>query len=306
MKKFIRKIFVFISILLFPIIIGAFLPATPKAKTSMIFGNIMKDSLLNNVKGPRIIFIGGSNLSFGLNSQMIKDSLNLNPINTGIHASIGLKYMMKNALEYIRQGDTVILVPEYQQFIGDFYNGNDGQELTRTIFDVNLSKIKLLDCIQIKCVLENLPIYSLSKFNLLSYLKTPENNLYSVNSFNEYGDVILINRLQKQNFEPYGNIGLNINMDVFKEIHLFNNELKKNNAILYLSFPGYQEKSFVNSKQAIKKIKNKLINFGINLLNSPDDYMMTDSLMFDTPYHLNKYGVDYRTKLFINDFKKNR
>lgn len=306
MKKFIRKICVFILILLFPIIIGAFLPATPKAKSSMIFANVLKDSLLNSVNGPRIIFIGGSNLSFGLNSQMIKDSLNLNPINTGIHASIGLKYMMKNAFEYIRKGDTVILVPEYHQFIGDFYNGNDGQELTRTIFDVNLSKIKLLDCIQIKYVLENLPMYSLSKFNLLSYFKTPENNLYSVNSFNEYGDVILSNRIQKQNFEPYGNIGLKINMDVLKEIQLFNNELKKNNAVLYLSFPGYQEKSYINSKQAIEKIKNKLIKFGINLLNSPDDYKIADSLMFDTPYHLNIDGVDYRTKLFINDFRNNK
>lgn len=53
-----------------------------------------KCQLLEDTPSPRIIFVGGSNLAFGLDSQRIKDSLNINVINYGLHAGIGLKYMM--------------------------------------------------------------------------------------------------------------------------------------------------------------------------------------------------------------------
>ena len=52
-----------------------------------------KCQLLEDTPSPRIIFVGGSNLAFGLDSQRIKDSLNINVINYGLHAGIGLKYM---------------------------------------------------------------------------------------------------------------------------------------------------------------------------------------------------------------------
>lgn len=53
-----------------------------------------KCQLLEDTPSPRIIFVGGSNLAFGLDSQRIKDSLNINVINYGLHAGIGLKYMI--------------------------------------------------------------------------------------------------------------------------------------------------------------------------------------------------------------------
>ena len=144
MKKFLYRLLFFLTIIILPLAFGVFMPATPYASKSLIFGNLLKDSLMENVESPRIIFLGGSNLSFGLNSQLIKDSLKLNPINAGIHASIGLIYMLSNSLEFIKKGDIVVLVPEYQQFYGDAAFGSEGEELTRTIFDVNKSKFKLL------------------------------------------------------------------------------------------------------------------------------------------------------------------
>ena len=120
MKKFLFKIFIFciISVVVFSIVI--FLPPTPKAKNYVLFSKIQKDSLLQNVPSPRIIFIGGSNLVYGLNSQLFKDSLALNSINTGSIATIGLSYMMDNTLPYIRSGDIVVIAPEYQQFFRSF------------------------------------------------------------------------------------------------------------------------------------------------------------------------------------------
>jgi hypothetical protein len=62
------------------------------------------------------------------------------------------------------------------------------------------------------------------------------------------------------------------------------------------------EKSFRESEDIIEIIRNELEqNFAV--LGYPARYMMSDSLMFDTSYHLNKTGVDIRTARLIEDIK---
>lgn len=303
MKKFLNKIFWFTLILLLPVIVGLLLPATPRASKSLIFSNIQKDSLLKNVASPRIIFVGGSNLSFGLNSQMIKDSLHKNPINTGIHASIGLSYMMSNSLKFIKQGDIVVLVPEYQQYYGDYAYGTDGEELTRTIFDVNISKIKLLNMRQLVNVFKVLPKYSLSKFKPGEYNNQEENDIYGINSFNSYGDADKHWGLKKQVFSPYGDLGSQLNESVFEEIKSYQTEITKKKGILFISYPGYQDSSYQNSANSIKNVEKQLNKDFSCIIGTPERYKIPDSLMFNTPYHLSKKGVDYRTGLLISDIK---
>jgi len=74
MKKFAVKsiLFLLAAVLVFGISMS--LPSTPRAATSLLFAERQKDSLLKHTPPPRIIFVGGSNLSFGLNGQLIKDS----------------------------------------------------------------------------------------------------------------------------------------------------------------------------------------------------------------------------------------
>ncbi|HYI78239.1 MAG TPA: hypothetical protein VEW65_11525 [Chryseolinea sp.] len=39
------------------------------------------------------------------------------------------------------------------------------------------------------------------------------------------------------------------------------------------------------------------------MIGSPEPYPNPETLMFDTPYHLIKKGVDIRTELMIEDIK---
>jgi len=61
---------------------------------------------------------------YSFNSKMILDSLNINPINKGVNAGIGLIYMMDEILPYIKEGDIIVISPEYDQFYGNFAYGN--------------------------------------------------------------------------------------------------------------------------------------------------------------------------------------
>ena len=286
------------------LILGLFLPTTPRVSKSLLFAELKKDSLLKNSPSPRIIFIGGSNLCLGLNSQKIKDSLNLNPINTAITGAIGLNYMLSNTLQYVKEGDIVVLVPEYEQFYRDY--NSVSEELFRTIFDVNLSKIRLLNPIQILNMVKHIPKYTVSKINPRQYIVIKEDIVYSVNSFNQYGDTYThwgLEREEKE-FLPYQKLQKKFNPSAMEEVKKFQTEIEKRNAILLISFPGFQDVSYFNMIEQIKEVEAEYIKHGFRILGNSKRYMIPDEMIFDTPYHLNKKGVDYRTGLLIEDFKK--
>ena len=303
MKKFLKRITWFILPLILLFLSGLFLPATPRTSTSLLFAALKKDSLLANVKAPRIIFVGGSNLSMGLNSRMIKDSLHLNPVNTAIHAGLGLKYMLENTLPYIKEGDTIILVPEYSHFYRDYSAASE--ELLRSVADANPSTVKLLNTKQVYNLIPFLPKFSLSKFKPSEYRGYKDNKVYSRLSFNEFGDSEGHWNLKGSAVAPK-DINGEYNADIINKIKAFQNEIEKKKATLYISFPGLQDKSYNLEVKKIKNIEKELIKSKFKLLGNTNRYVMPDSLMFDTPYHLTKQGLDLRTKLLIEDYKKFR
>ena len=302
MKKFIFKFIYFSLPILSLIVLGLFLPATPRASTSLIFANKQKDELLQNTQSPRIIFIGGSNLSFGLNSQMIKDELDINPINTAIHADIGIRYMLENTIQYIREKDIIILAPEYHHFYRD-YNFMS-EELLRTVFDVNLSNIKLLNLQQLIGLIPYISKYSFSKIRPYEYFNIDEHGIYSVNSFNEYGDTSAHWDLPKQEFYPYSMLSGKFNYSIIPHIVDFQKRINRKKAKLFITYPGYQDFSYINSIKQIEKIASEYKKYNLSILGNPERYKISNQMTFNTPYHLNKEGVDHRTRLFIADYKK--
>jgi hypothetical protein len=304
MKTFISKTIIFILPVIVIFLLGIVLPTTPRASKSLLMASVNKNLLLQNTLSPRIIFVGGSNISFGLNSQMIKDSLLLNPINTAIHASIGIKFMIDNTIDFIQEGDIVVLVPEYSHFYKSLNFGSE--ELLRTILDVDLIKLKYLNVYQMLNIIPFIPKYSLTKFKLSEYIHIKENGVYSVSSFNQFGDAYKHWGMQQQDFSPYGPIKGEFNYELIKYFEKFSFAIKEKGGVLLVSFPGFQEISFNNSKEQILKVEQELLNSNLLIIGSPKRYKMPDSLMFNTPYHLTKSGVYYRTKLIIDDIKKAR
>ena len=302
MKKFTLKLVWFTIPMVFFSILGLLLPATPRASKSLLFANQKKDELLQHVKPPRMIFVGGSNLSFGLNSQIIKNELNIEPINTAVHAGIGLRYMLENTIQYIKEEDIVILALEYHHFYRDY--NSTSEELLRTIFDVDPSKVKLLNFRQMIGLIPFLPKYILSKTKPSEYFNVIESDVYSVNSFNKYGDTYTHWEMESRPFKPYGSIRDQFNKSVIQNILEFQAEVTRKGATLLVTYPGFQDISYENSIKKIEIVSRELETKGFVTLGYPDRYKMPSDMMFDTPYHLNKEGVDHRTRLFIDDYLK--
>jgi hypothetical protein len=238
---------------------------------------------------------------------MIKDSLHLNPINTSIHATIGLLYMMESTLPYIKTGDVVVLSAEYNQFYGSFAYG--GEVLLRTVLEVSPSTLGIVQKDQWLNIIEYLPKYSLSKFKIKEYVYNEEkhnkdNEVYLVSSNNEFGDVIAHWNLKNEKIPETKSIEGQFNPKVSKEIKKFENKIRKKGAVLYVTYPAYQESSFKNVKNKIDKVEFELKKNNFTILGNPLRYVFNDSMLYNSAYHLTKKGLDIRTELLIKDLKR--
>ena len=304
MKTFIKQTLLFFLGFLLLFIAGIMIPPTPRASTSHIFSKLDKDKLLATATSPRLILIGGSNVSLSINSQILKDSLGYNPINTGISASIGLAYMLDNTLEYIRPGDIVIVSPEYSQFYDYLAYGTE--DLVRTVLDVAPSEVFDLRRRQLRQMIRHIPRYCLTKFKPAEYTfkRDPcQVNVYERWSYNEYGDLFRHWGLGQQEFPELKPLGA-YDPTVIKLLHKYQNKVAEKGGSCYITFPAISETSFKNQISGIRTVEKELRENGFTLLGNPSRYKMPGKLMFDTPYHLTKEGVDHRTQMLVRDIKK--
>jgi hypothetical protein len=301
MEKFLVKIAIFTSITISVIIAGLLLPATPRASKTYVKITSLKNSLLANESSPRMIFIGGSNVGMGLNSQMIKDSLNINPINTGHTAGLGLRYMFNNTAQYIKEGDIVIAPLEYVHFTRDYDFCSD--DLLGIVMDANRRYLRFLSFRQALNLMPGIPKYIIAKIRPTSYFGIDTDTMrYSMNRYNRYGDACAHWNQDNKQFEPYGRLDA-FNQQIIGKIKDFEKMVEQKGATFYITYPSYLEKSFRESEDIIALIQNELEQ-NFKVLGTPERYMMPDSLMFDTSYHPNKKGLDIRTARLIDDIRK--
>lgn len=303
MFKFLLRLGCFLGLLILVIVIGIMLPATPRASTAHLFAKIDKDSLLRNASSPRIILIGGSNLSMSINSQLLKDSLQLFPINTGLSASIGLLYMLDSSLPHVRPGDIVVVCPEYSQFYDNLQVGTE--DLVRVVLDNRPVDIFRLRSAQFFNCLKYIPRYAFSKFKLTDYFHKPDTvEVYQRRSFNRYGDMDKHWRLEKRPFSPLASVeGIPFDESALLHLDEFKRKIAQRGASLYVTFPAIDAGSFQNQQAAIDLLVHKLRTYEFHILGDPGRYKMPADYMFDTPYHLTQPGVDFRTRLLIEDIR---
>lgn len=301
MFRFLKKIALFSILFGSLYFVGMLLPATPKGANYYLFSKPWKDQMMKETEGKRIIFLGGSNLVFGINSNLIMDSLEYRPINAGLSATVGLKYMLDNASQYIHEGDLVVVSPEYQQFFGKFGLGQ--LDLVIMVSDVDHTAAGHLNQKQWINFVKKSPEYFFSKFNPNQYFGVDHESIYGMQIFNEFGDSDFHWDMQKRNFDPSSKFTGKVSPIIMNRLKKFNSEVESKGATMLITFPGYQDISFEKNQDQILILENELKEAKFNLLGDAERYKMNNEFMFETPYHMTKKGVDFRTQLLIEDIR---
>jgi len=319
MRKLVIKILViFLPLTLFFVLLYLmpyFLPLDYSA-SSYLAADIDKQQLLENTPSPKIVFVGGSNLAFGLNSKKIEESLNRPVINMGLHASLGFGFMLNEIKPFVNQGDIIILVPEYVHFYDGYYRQGDGNIIAGLLYVNPRAGQYLPPAIKYRAVLENLSILARFRMgDLLDYLlKDPERirthhgeTVYYRRAFNENGD--LVNYSKQGPLQAAESTAASYPEKIDPKILDFLNDFTAfaagKNARLFFSFPPLVENFYrVNKKQLSVLSQDLSENTKIEFLDSPLDCVFPDTLFLDSIHHLNKQGREIRTDKMIVGLKK--
>ena len=311
MRRFTKELGVFVAIQL---AVGAFILSHVRTDDSHYLASTRdKHALLESAPSPRIIFVGGSSMAMGLNCAVIKQRLpDYNPVNMGLHLTLGLEFMLAEIEDDLKAGDVVVLSPEYNLFLAD--QGNYILLQVAELRPASLAYVKWSKATDLglnylgRLVRRGVKgIQSRADFsNDPPYLRT---------GFNEYGDMTM-----HWNMSPpkLVRMGLEFNdsspryMELMIErLNEFHSYCRKRGVRVFLVYPPFADRHFHEQRGVVDKVQAALDkSLTIPILNRPADSVQKIDRFFDTSYHLFGDGIGVRTKemadLLADGLKKSK
>lgn len=279
-----------------------------------------KDRLIRTAPSPKIILVGGSNLAFGIDSRMMRDSLNVNVVNMGLYARLGLRYMLAQVKPYIRPGDVVVISPEYDQFYGKFSEGDNTLNTALLYAPADrigdfIKSYSVIDIV-LRPRVENARRGFLQAVADLfgvkdKYFPPDTNPVYNRRSFNQFGD--MMSHLGRKSMNPDSIYVSQLpprtefNKRTLDDLNDIGDAARARQAHAYFLFPSYIDRSYTVNTEAIDGIRRRLANdMRIPILGTPKDFVYPASWFFDTRYHLNELGRGPRTLKMIEILREVR
>lgn len=298
MSRFLLKAVLFVVVIFITLFGVSFLPLNPHSYDAEFSA---KQKRLSDKTEPAIVFAGGSNVGFGIDSSVIKEALKFPVLNDGLHAGAGVYFILDTTCPKLQRGDIAVLAFEYKHFYGD----SNGSETTSCHFLYQKNVFENLSFRSVKNVLINYPglmhrqIYGACRFLFRGNWDIPEKP-YSKESFNEYGDVVgqldLPNKKIRTS-RPKGDLDLEAVSFFSEKIK----ELRERGVRVVVFPPVFQKSSFEKWEEQINALRNELKNQGVDFDANPERYVLDDCCFFDTLHHLNKKGREIRTQLLLED-----
>lgn len=283
-----------------------YFPAKATGNDGYIGAIVDKHAYADKTKSPRIIFCGGSNIAFGIDSKMIEEKTGLPAVNMGLNGSLGLDFILNQARYVARPNDIVIISVEYNLSPEGSYKFK--QEAARiyppaaNFFRHTMSQ--RVNDFFVSDLQHNFYI-TFSNLTRRKLREFPKNVVYSRSSFNENGDVV-------RNFDPHPSHDF---LKKFELNHIPNPDIAPLNSFkayadehkirVYFLYPSLDELAYKPKQRIISIIENEYREgMHIPMLNKAEDSVFPDSLFYDTEYHLIPAGKKIRTKKILDMLKE--
>lgn len=277
-------------------------------QTDFVAAIIDKQEILKNTPSPKIVLIGGSSVSYGIDSKLMSDSLGIPVINMSYQYFLGSEFLFRQVMESLNAGDKVIASFEYIVT----KSGDRKEQLKAATYYP-----KAKDWIEFESIDEHISAFLRTRIAffrnivLRSYVRTSfepavadKTNTFFRKAIDKNGDLIshLNNDLTK--FENCTTASDTSYFEVIKNISERTATLKKNAVDVYFSFPSYEVNSFKNDSALIASIYEKFKVFpNINRLDAPAELAYPNAFFQDMCYHLNAEGRKKRTLQLIENYK---
>jgi hypothetical protein len=269
-----------------------------------------KDELLKDIQGPRILLIGGSNLTFGVDSIYLQKQLGIPVLNQSLCSPIGLRFMLRHVRSQIHAGDIVVISPEYSHF-GELQDG--GTELSEMlwVFPQGLKYLSLENAAPILQSLTGIFQHKINFWQKFGVRSNGEDSIYRRNGFNGHGD--LITHLKVHDYKKVENDFkcqfLSESPEVWAPtVNLladFKHDCAEHGARVFYAYPPIPASSYdAVAAEKIRKLSALLRErTGIVFLSDPTQSVYPNSAFFMTLYHLAAQARAERTIQLVQELK---
>ncbi|HEX6033875.1 MAG TPA: hypothetical protein VFY83_05540 [Anaerolineales bacterium] len=273
-------------------------------------GSQLQLDLLKNTPSPRIILVGGSNVSFGIDAELMQRTLGVPVINDGLHAGLGIA-PLRELEEYLRPGDIVIISLEYNMFSYKHIMEGDRAFLSDWI-EYSPSRVRYLsdpwrEMPAIYATMLQRKVNREVNRYLYGGSLDETRSVFLGTKYNASGD--FIGHLEEESTRPrkvpsVPYLAPTFQNDIFIFLDQFDQMAREKGVEVYFEPPASRR---TNCETTGAKIMAQFFDtfkarLSIPVLTPLDEVCMPDKYFFDTPYHLNAQGRQLRTQRLIENW----
>jgi len=284
--------------------------ATKKRVFDYDYDSIMADKYmkLKYTEGKRIILVGGSNLTFGINSVMLKERFSdYEIINFSGSYHNGVVTLFELLKANIHEGDVVIFCPEYYNTM---YGETEPDKITNWQYiESNYGILKDIDIRNTPVLLSNYVPYLTRKTSLLPGKLKNSDSVYIRSGINSYGDLTVFrkNKVGEKLLIPDVSIITDAGMNRYNSIF---KELSDKGATCLFTFPSIHgnedSKEYVktNTQVFMETLRAKIDSDYCTILSDCAGFSFASGLFYDSQYHLTLEGAKARTEVLIRNLEE--
>jgi hypothetical protein len=276
----------------------------------------------------KIVFLGGSNLAYGIDSLRIEHELGIPVVNMGMNGYLGVRFMLEEAKRDLKPSDIAVISLEYDSYYKPTIG--TGADLLMIVKARPRSIVFLNQWQQVAQVVEAVPFAAQQKMlrmiqekqhaiksGILAALGRPrketvDEQFQLINSiechagFNDRGDLTshLGVKWPYEREQGVEIMSTKAAEDVVDVLRTFSQDMKRRGVHVYILPTPVLQSYYDRHKESLTKLYVLLRQTaGLDVLAPPTEFVFPEPLFFDTVYHLNREGRAIRTGKIIEELK---
>lgn len=262
---------------------------------------------MDEVRGRRIIIIGGSSVAFGIDAPRMEQYLSEKGFDyavcpLGLYAAVGTSAMLSLSEGALREGDVVILAFEPAS---DALTAYFGATAFLKCAEGATSLFWRLNGDQRARVIGNAVPFLQEKYAVVRSGQLPRaEGVYAKSAFDERGNMTYLRSgntlaLGYDTASPIALSELTIDAAFAAQVNAYCQSAAKKGACVFMSFSPMNKSAVTGDASAYFALCNE--TFDCPIISNPLDYMLDSGWFYDSNFHLNTAGAELRTYLLARD-----
>ncbi len=282
---------------------------------------VPKHERLVSIEGPKIVLVGGSNLAFGIDSQLIQRETQCPVANMGMNGYLGVRYMLEEVRPAVAAGDTVVIALEYDSF----FKSVDGtpsnlllvvKEFPESVaFLTGRQQLQLIGAMPYVAQQKILRLIRAVAFGLRDSILGRDDgpmeadeliaSIEAAESFNAEGDLVSHLGVEWPIAIGDGMPGDSpVDPGIIPLLRQFQDDMDARGVRVMVSYTPLEGAFYARYQSGIDGIETRMREAGLNVVSSARDYVYDESFFFDTVFHLNAEGRTMRSERLAQDINQ--